>query len=147
EAAEVGGRGQPGRPATHHHDIDRQPGVNGSGHASDSRKVSRRPGRGPGPTQSMLAGILAATILFVDCGPGNPLRILLALAFLLLALLDVLGLAFLLVGIAGLVTARHDESPWFGGRPAPVRVAPKLTVGLLKERVRVVTILLVQDAR
>src|SRR5678815_3013851 len=66
------------------------------------------------------SGLLAAAILLVHRGPGDPLGGLLGFAFLLLAGLDVGGLALLLVGVAGFVAAWHiDVSKAFGGWPRP----------------------------
>src|SRR5690606_20948888 len=58
--------------------------------------------------------LLAAAGRLVDRGPGATLRLFLADAALLVALLDVAGLALLLRGVARLVAARHDRSPLFG---------------------------------
>src|SRR5262249_40593329 len=49
--------------------------------------------------------LLAAVVLLVDRAPGALFRLLLGHAFLAIAFFDVLGLAFLLVGIGRLVAA------------------------------------------
>ena len=54
------------------------------------------------------AALLAAAVLLVDGRPGPRLGFVLGDAPLLVALLDVLGLALLLVGVRRLVAARHD---------------------------------------
>src|SRR5690606_13962532 len=53
------------------------------------------------------AGLLATAILLVDGRPGDAFGGFLAAPAGLLAFLDVFGLAFLLAGVAGLVTAWH----------------------------------------
>src|SRR3569623_939955 len=53
------------------------------------------------------AGLLAAAALLVDRRPGAALGLLLRDAAVLIALLDMLGLALLLVGVAAHVAARH----------------------------------------
>src|SRR2546428_4859861 len=53
------------------------------------------------------AALLAAAALLVDRGPGPAFRFLLGHAPGLVAFLDVLRLALLLVGVAGLVAPRH----------------------------------------
>src|SRR5690606_31808998 len=53
--------------------------------------------------------LLAAAVLLVDGGPGPPLSSLLADALPAIALLDVLGLALLLVGVRRLVALWHLE--------------------------------------
>src|SRR5581483_7536841 len=53
------------------------------------------------------AALLAAAGLLVDRGPGAPLGLAPADAALLVAFLDVLGLALLLAGIARLIPAGH----------------------------------------
>src|SRR6478609_2326338 len=60
-------------------------------------------------------GLLAAVVLLVDGRPGDPFGVLAGLAFLLLAALDVAGLALLLVAVAGFVTAWHGSLSWPGG--------------------------------
>jgi hypothetical protein len=57
------------------------------------------------------ARFVAAVGLLVHCGPGPTLGFVLRHATLLVALLDVLGLALLLVGIGVLITTRHDRIP------------------------------------
>src|SRR6266481_8138579 len=57
------------------------------------------------------AALVAAAGLLVDGRPCAPLGFLPADAAMLVAFLDVFGLAFLLVGVAGFVAARHDPSP------------------------------------
>src|SRR5690349_12090987 len=67
-----------------------------AGSVAEVRRFCRRP---PARARSVL--LLAAVVLLVDGGPGDPLGVFLRATFLLLALLDVVGLAFLLVGVAG----------------------------------------------
>ena len=57
------------------------------------------------------AGLLAAAVVLVDGCPGPALGLLLGHAALLVAFGDVIGLAFLLVGVFGLVAARHGTTP------------------------------------
>src|SRR3954469_5961051 len=57
------------------------------------------------------AALVAAAGFLVDGRPGAPLGFLRADAALLVAFLDMLGLAFLLVGVARFVTAGHAASP------------------------------------
>jgi len=57
--------------------------------------------------------------------PGAPLGFLLRHALLLVALLDVLGLAFLLVRVGRFITLRHDGSPLMAvhaRQPTPLRL-------------------------
>jgi hypothetical protein len=79
-----------------------------------------RSGDEPSTVRRGRSGFLAAAVLLVDGGPGNPFGGFLRLAFLFLALLDVRGLAFLLVGIGRFVTLGHDGAP-LAGRRAPYR--------------------------
>src|SRR6266478_7689678 len=65
------------------------------------------------------AALVAAAGLLVDGRPCAPLGFLLADAAMLVSFLDVFGLAFLLVGVAGFIAARH------GCLPSMVRL-PKL---------------------
>lgn len=58
-------------------------------------------------------GFVAAAAFLVDSRPGTPFGFLLGDAAILVALLDMLGLAFLLVGIVGFVTFRHFCLLWF----------------------------------
>jgi len=58
------------------------------------------------------AGLLAAARFFVDGGPGATLALLGGHAALLVTLSDVLGLAFLLIGVRRLIALRH-EAPTF----------------------------------
>jgi hypothetical protein len=67
------------------------------------------------------AAFVAAAGFLVDGGPGAPLGFLPADAAAFVALLDVFGLAFLLVGIAGFVAARHDRLPWRCGCESATR--------------------------
>src|SRR5690606_31671783 len=53
------------------------------------------------------AGLLAAAIVLVDGGPGAALGLLVGNAAILVAFLDMLGLALLLVGIGTLVALGH----------------------------------------
>src|SRR5690606_2786947 len=53
------------------------------------------------------AGLLAAALVLVDGGPGAAFGLFLLHAALLVAFLDVLGLAFLLRRVFGLVALRH----------------------------------------
>jgi len=64
------------------------------------------------------AGRLAAAVVFVDGGPGASLGFLFGDAAPLVALGDVVGLAFLLVGVFRFVAARHAALP---GQAAPAR--------------------------
>src|SRR5688500_16459050 len=56
------------------------------------------------------AGFFATTIILVDGSPGAPLCFLLRHTFLLITFLDMVGLAFLLVRIGGLITSWHKTS-------------------------------------
>src|SRR5258705_9281883 len=57
------------------------------------------------------AALVAAAGLLVDGRPCAPLGFLLADAAMLVSFLDVFGLAFLLVGVAGFIAARHGRLP------------------------------------
>jgi len=57
------------------------------------------------------AGILAAAVILVDGRPGPAFGLLVRNALILVALRDVLGLAFLLFRVLGFVSARHGEAP------------------------------------
>src|SRR5678816_265059 len=63
------------------------------------------------------AGLLAAAVVLVDGGPGPGLGLLVRNAFLFVAFRDVVGLAFLFVGVFGLVSARHGDSPGWDAPP------------------------------
>src|SRR5712671_6952097 len=63
------------------------------------------------------AALVAAAGLLVDGCPCAPLGFRLAEAAFLIAFLDVFGLALLLVGVAGLVSARHGRLPWMARLP------------------------------
>src|SRR5690606_30445254 len=58
------------------------------------------------------AGLLAAARFLVHRRPGAALGLLVADAAILIAFLDMFGLALLLVGIAALVAAGHGVSPF-----------------------------------
>src|SRR2546423_650077 len=98
------------------------PRARGGGLLGRGRALSGRPGRGRGAAQFAAlvaggvrlllapagAGLLAAARLLVDRRPGPALRLPLGDAPALVALLDVLGLALLLVRVLGLVAPWHD---------------------------------------
>jgi hypothetical protein len=61
------------------------------------------------------ARFLAAAVVLVDRGPGAPLGFFFRHAARLVAFGDVVGLAFLLVGVLWLVATRHYQVPRFRG--------------------------------
>src|ERR1700737_4602385 len=63
------------------------------------------------------AALVAAAGFLVDRRPRAPFGFLLADAAMLVSFLDVFGLTFLFVGIAGFVAARHDRLPQRCGLP------------------------------
>jgi hypothetical protein len=98
------------------------------GHGRDDRCAHRRAASSaPGPARtgdatlpagdaesawaSVTSVLLAATRDLVLGGPSAAFGFLLADALLLVAILDVLDLAFLLVGVRRFITLRHDDSP------------------------------------
>src|SRR5690606_35094004 len=68
-------------------------------------------GRITGLVATAGAGFVATAIVLVDRGPGATLGFIGRDAPLFIALLDMLGLALLLVGIGGFVTLGHGSSP------------------------------------
>jgi hypothetical protein len=66
------------------------------------------------------AGLLAAAVDLVDGCPGAPFSFVGGEAAFLVAFLDMLSLAFLVVGVFALVAARHGTSV---GRPKSKRNA------------------------
>ena len=87
--------------------------------AFSSTLAGRRPILGLPATRSALAPAARHLVLG---RPGAPLRFFLGDATLLVALLDMLGLTFLLIAVGGFVTSGH-------GRSFPARFAPSSPTG------------------
>jgi hypothetical protein len=73
--------------------------------------------------------VLAAAVILVDGGPGPAFGLLLGDATLLVALGDVIRLAILLVGVLGLVSARHAALLDGGSSAAKTRNGPRQLPG------------------
>ena len=83
------------------------------------------------------AGLVASAALLVDRRPGRALSFLFADAAILAALLDMLGLAFLLLGISGLVTLGHRKTAcWSHGRRKFVDLVKQGEAPIASEAVR-----------